>query len=68
MCAPSLLESTTVFFHMNNSVCFVCHVSVHMCVSVCASMYLCVCVYVCHVCLYVCLCVRVCLCVSCVYL
>ena len=31
MCVPSLLESTTVFFHMNNSVCVVCHVSVHMC-------------------------------------
>ena len=44
------------FFHMN-SVCFVCHVSVHMCESVCASVYMCVC-----------LCACVCLCVSCVYL
>ena len=55
MCVPSLLESTTVFFHMNNSVCFVCPVSVHMCESVCASV--CVCVYL-----------YVCLCVLCVYL
>ena len=45
-------------FHMNNSVCFVCHVSVYMCESVSASVYLCVylcaCVYlyvsVCIVC------------------
>ena len=58
MCAPSILESTTVFFHMNSVCVVVCHVSVHMRVSVCASMYLCVCV------VYVCMCV----CVSCVYL
>ena len=35
------------FFHMNISVCFVCHVSVHMRESVCASVYLCVYLYVC---------------------
>ena len=47
------------FFHMN-SVCFVCHVSVHMCESVCASVYLCVCICMC-VCVY---CVCICECVS----
>ena len=58
VCTISLLESTTVFSHMNNSVCFVCHVSVHMCKSVCASVYLCG--------VSVCMCVSVCMSVYCV--
>ena len=66
MCVPSLLESTILFFfHMNNIVCFVCHVSVHMCESVRVSVYLCVCLCAC-VYLYVSVCI-VCVSVS-VYL
>ena len=56
-----IIKSTTVFFHMSNSVRFVCHVSVHMCESVRVSVYLCVCLCAC-VYLYMCLCVL------CVYL
>ena len=60
VCTIIIREHYCFFFDMNNSVCFVCHVSVHMCESVCVSVYLCVCVCMC-VCVY---CVCICECMS----
>ena len=67
VCTVIIREHYCFFFHMNNSVCFVCHVSVHMCESVSASVIcVCVCVHVC-ICMCVCVyCVCICECVCCV--
>ena len=61
VCTIIIREHYCFFPHMNNSVCFVCHVSVHMCVR----LYICVCpVSVCVVVsVYMYVVVRMCVCV-----